>query len=69
MYKPNFSSNLILSTGVLVDAQGKNTLNCPLNVIEVKPSVGCAYAIIMGWLTGREPSCDCSDNNSSGSVK
>lgn len=41
--------------------------NCPFAALEVKPGVGCAYAIIMGWLTGSEPSCDCStSNNSSG---
>ena len=39
--------------------------NCPFNAIEVKQGVGCAYAIIMGWLTGTEPSCDCSDSSSS----
>jgi NAD-dependent dihydropyrimidine dehydrogenase PreA subunit len=38
--------------------------NCPFNAIEVKPGVGCAYAIIMGWLTGTEPSCDCSGGSS-----
>jgi len=37
--------------------------NCPFNALEVKPGVGCASAIIKGWLTGTEPSCDCSDNN------
>lgn len=36
--------------------------NCSFNAIEVKPGVGCAYAIIMGWLTGKEPSCGCSDD-------
>ena len=40
--------------------------NCPFNALEVKPGVGCASAIIMGWLTGREPSCGCSENNSNG---
>jgi NAD-dependent dihydropyrimidine dehydrogenase PreA subunit len=35
--------------------------NCPFNALEVKPGVGCASAIIKGWLTGTEPSCDCSD--------
>ncbi|HSV30635.1 MAG TPA: mercury methylation ferredoxin HgcB [Atribacteraceae bacterium] len=34
--------------------------NCPVNVITVDAGVGCAYAVIMGWLTGSEPSCDCS---------
>ncbi|TGE31541.1 mercury methylation ferredoxin HgcB [Desulfosporosinus sp. Sb-LF] len=37
--------------------------NCPFNALEVKPGVGCAFAIIMGWLTGTEPSCDCSGDN------
>ena len=38
--------------------------NCPLKALEVKPGVGCASAIIKGWLTGTEPSCDCSDDSS-----
>ncbi len=38
--------------------------NCPFSALEVKPGVGCASAIIKGWLTGSEPSCDCSGNNS-----
>ena len=37
--------------------------NCPFNALEVKPGVGCASAIIKGWLTGTEPSCDCSDGS------
>lgn len=37
--------------------------NCPVNALEVKPGVGCASAIIKGWLTGSEPSCDCSDGS------
>ncbi|HWT76369.1 MAG TPA: mercury methylation ferredoxin HgcB [Mobilitalea sp.] len=38
--------------------------NCPFHALEVNPGVGCASAIIRGWLTGSEPSCDCSDNSS-----
>lgn len=34
--------------------------NCPFNAIEVKTGVGCAVAVINGFLTGTEPSCDCS---------
>jgi NAD-dependent dihydropyrimidine dehydrogenase PreA subunit len=34
--------------------------NCPANAISVDAGVGCAYAVIMGWLTGSKPSCDCS---------
>ncbi len=33
--------------------------NCPANAISVEAGVGCAYAVIMGWLTGSEPCCDC----------
>ena len=40
--------------------------NCQFGAIEVKPGVGCAYAIIRGWLTGSEPTCGCSDGNSGG---
>lgn len=34
--------------------------NCPTGAISVNANVGCASAIIRGWLTGTEPSCDCS---------
>ncbi len=33
--------------------------NCPVAAIDVQAGVGCASAIIHGWLTGKEPSCDC----------
>jgi len=33
--------------------------NCPVSAIAVDAGVGCAFAVIMGWLTGKEPSCDC----------
>jgi len=39
--------------------------NCAFNAIEVKSGVGCAYAVIKGWLLGTEPTCDCSGDNSS----
>lgn len=38
--------------------------NCAAVAIEVKAGVGCASAIIYGWLTGKEPSCDCSGGES-----
>ena len=34
--------------------------NCPADAISVDAGVGCAAAVILGWLTGTEPSCDCS---------
>ncbi|MCL2548294.1 MAG: 4Fe-4S binding protein [Symbiobacteriaceae bacterium] len=38
---------------------GACALNCPAKAIEVDAGVGCAAAIITGWITGGEPSCDC----------
>jgi ferredoxin len=36
---------------------GACRLNCAFGAIEVTQGVGCAGAIIVGWLTGTEPSC------------
>ena len=36
--------------------------NCPAEAIEVKAGVGCAAAIIMSWITGKEPTCGCNDS-------
>ena len=38
---------------------GACALNCPAEAIEVDAGVGCAAAIIKGWLTGSEPTCGC----------
>lgn len=38
---------------------GACSLNCAAGAIEVTPGVGCAAAIINGWLTRSEPSCGC----------
>jgi NAD-dependent dihydropyrimidine dehydrogenase PreA subunit len=38
---------------------GACALNCVSEAISVHPGVGCAQAIIHGWLTGGEASCDC----------
>ena len=37
--------------------------NCPFFAIEVKSGTGCAYAIIVGKLTGTEPNCGCPDSD------
>ncbi|MDD5528620.1 MAG: mercury methylation ferredoxin HgcB [bacterium] len=37
--------------------------NCPTEAIRVKAGVGCAGAIIMGALTGKEPTCGHSDDS------
>lgn len=38
---------------------GACSRNCPVEAIRVEAGVGCASAILTGWLTGKEPSCDC----------
>ena len=38
---------------------GACVINCPVEALTVKKGVGCASAIINGWLTGEEPNCDC----------
>jgi NAD-dependent dihydropyrimidine dehydrogenase PreA subunit len=39
--------------------------NCPVSAVNVEAGVGCAYAVIMGWLTGKEATCDCGVNTAS----
>ncbi len=38
---------------------GACALNCQPGALMVNAGVGCASAIIRGWLTGSEPNCDC----------
>jgi len=38
---------------------GACALNCPAKALAVSAGVGCAAAIISGWFTGKEPTCDC----------
>ena len=38
---------------------GACSLNCAGDAITMDPGVGCAAAIINGWITGTEPSCGC----------
>ncbi len=45
---------------------GACMMNCAFDAIRVNKGVGCASAVINGVLKGTEPSCGCSDGNSSG---
>jgi NAD-dependent dihydropyrimidine dehydrogenase PreA subunit len=40
---------------------GACALNCPAKAIEVNAGVGCAAAIINGWIAGSEPTCGCGE--------
>jgi NAD-dependent dihydropyrimidine dehydrogenase PreA subunit len=39
---------------------GACALNCVFGALQVKQGVGCAAAVIIGFLKGTEPNCDCS---------
>lgn len=43
---------------------GACTKNCEFSAIQVKRGTGCAQAIITGKLTGSEPTCGCSEEDS-----
>ncbi|MDO9341380.1 MAG: mercury methylation ferredoxin HgcB, partial [Bacteroidales bacterium] len=42
---------------------GACALNCPVQAITVNSGVGCAAGIISGILNNTEPTCGCSDSN------
>jgi NAD-dependent dihydropyrimidine dehydrogenase PreA subunit len=50
---------IIVDLGACMEC-GACATNCAPAAITLKPGVGCADAIIRGWLTGTEPSCGCS---------
>lgn len=39
--------------------------NCRFSAITVNSGVGCAAAVIQGMITGKDPSCGCSDSENS----
>lgn len=42
---------------------GACMLNCPEGAIKVNAGVGCASAVISGFLRGTEPECGCSGDS------
>ncbi len=40
---------------------GACVMNCPEDALTVHPGVGCAAAILKGWLTRSNPSCGCGE--------
>ena len=43
---------------------GACAMNCDFKAIEVSSGVGCAAALLMGIVTGKEPGCGCGSNDS-----
>jgi len=43
---------------------GACELNCEPGALKVKQGVGCASAVIYGFLRGTEPNCDCGSDAS-----
>lgn len=63
VFELNNDISLIVDRDACMEC-GACAKNCAFNAIEVQTGVGCALAIIKGWLTGSEPSCDCGDGGS-----
>ncbi len=40
---------------------GACEINCITNALSVKKGVGCAAAVIWGFVKGTEPNCDCGE--------
>ncbi len=51
----------ILDRDVCIEC-GACARNCPEAAITVTPGVGCAAAIVKGWITGSEPACGPDDD-------
>jgi NAD-dependent dihydropyrimidine dehydrogenase PreA subunit len=49
---------VVVDRGACIEC-GACQLNCAYGAIRVSAGVGCASAIINGWIHGTEPSCDC----------
>ncbi len=58
VFKMDDGRALLADRGACIEC-GACALNCVREAISVTPGVGCAQAIIHGWLKGTEPSCDC----------
>ena len=43
---------------------GACAINCPVEALAVKKGVGCAQAVIKGFIKGTEPDCGCGDGSS-----
>jgi NAD-dependent dihydropyrimidine dehydrogenase PreA subunit len=49
---------VVVDRGACIECGGC-AKNCAYGAISLKPGVGCAAAIINGWIHNTEPSCDC----------
>ena len=50
----------IVDRGACIEC-GACQLNCAFGALSVKAGVGCASAIITGWIRGIEPTCGCGE--------
>jgi NAD-dependent dihydropyrimidine dehydrogenase PreA subunit len=58
VFEMNGKTARIVDRGACMEC-GACRQNCAAGAIELDPGVGCAAAIINGWITRSEPSCGC----------
>ena len=58
VFELNTRKSIIVSKDSCMEC-GACSKNCATGALTVNPGVGCAAAIIMGWIKGSEPSCGC----------
>jgi NAD-dependent dihydropyrimidine dehydrogenase PreA subunit len=58
VFEMNGKAARVVDRGACMEC-GACALNCSAGAIELSPGVGCAAAIINGWITRSEPSCGC----------
>ena len=59
---PHGVFNLENSNAIIIDKNscmecGACVKNCPVSAINVNAGAGCAFSVIIGWITKKEPSC------------
>lgn len=54
---------VVVDRGACIEC-GACQRNCAFGALKVSAGVGCAAAIINGWIRGTEPSCDCGTGGS-----
>jgi NAD-dependent dihydropyrimidine dehydrogenase PreA subunit len=58
VFSPTEKKVEILEPDLCIEC-GACVMNCPEGALSVHPGVGCASAILIGWIKRSEPDCCC----------